>query len=129
MAFNANLKKDVGQDLQVIEKPWGRERILEQNDRYVVKILEVDAGQTLSLQYHVVKTETMYCLYGDGTLVLTDETNNTFERHMMPGRYQTITPGVVHRLSASPHSVLAILETSTPELDDVVRLIDNYGRA
>lgn len=112
---------------EIIDKPWGRERILEVNDRYVVKILEVDPGQELSLQYHRVKKETMYCLYGSGTLYLF-EGEQQQERNLMPGRYATIEPGTIHKLVASSTSPLAVLETSTPELDDVVRLEDKYDR-
>lgn len=108
---------------KLVVKPWGRERILEVNDRYAMKILEVDAGHRLSLQYHVKKVETMYCLYGYGTLFVDNR-----EMDLLPGRYITIEPGQIHRLQAGKNSPIAILETSSPELDDLVRLDDDYKR-
>lgn len=108
---------------KLIPKPWGRERILEVNDRYAMKILEVDAGHRLSLQFHNKKIETMYCLYGYGTLSVGER-----EINLLPGRYVTIEPGQVHRLMAGKDSPVAILETSSPELDDLVRLDDDYKR-
>jgi mannose-6-phosphate isomerase-like protein (cupin superfamily) len=111
-----------------VDKPWGRERILEEeNGRYVVKILEVDPGQRLSLQYHAEKCETMYCLYGNGMLEIERE-GVRIEMAMMPGRYATIMPGDIHRLRATGTSPVAILEASTPELDDVIRIEDDYRR-
>lgn len=114
---------------ELIPKAWGRERILEANDKYALKILEVDPGQRLSLQYHEVKTETMYCLYGHGILSITDhDTNEVSKFTMVPGRYHTIYPFDVHRLEAAPHSPLIVMEASSPELSDVVRIEDDYGR-
>lgn len=111
----------------IINKPWGRERILEHNDRYVLKIIEVDPGQRLSLQYHERKCETMYCLYGYGQLILINK-NRERKMDMLPGRYYTIYPNEIHRLVASETSPLAVLEVSTPELEDVVRIEDDYNR-
>lgn len=112
---------------EIIPKPWGRERILEANDKFALKILEVDVGKRLSLQYHEVKVETMYCLYGHGTLSITKD---GVERKvsLLPGRYATIYPFEVHRLEASATSPLIVMESSSPELGDVVRLEDDYGR-
>lgn len=114
---------------EIIEKGWGRERVLEANDKYAFKILEVDPGKRLSLQYHEVKTETMYCLYGMGTLYIKDhDTGEECKFTMMPGRYRTIWPFDVHRLEAAQDSPIIVLEASSPELIDVVRLQDDYGR-
>lgn len=112
---------------EIIPKPWGRERILEANDKFAFKILEVDAGKRLSLQYHEVKIETMYCLYGHGTLHIQKD---GIERKisLMPGRYVTIFPFEIHRLEASETSPVIVMEASSPELGDVVRLEDDYGR-
>lgn len=109
-------------DTEVIEKPWGRELILEKNDKYVVKKLEVNPGQRLSLQYHEKKHETMYVLYGDGSIHLDGKVKLLLSEDVV-----VIPPGVEHRLHAGPRG-LAILETSTPELDDVVRIEDDYNR-
>ena len=113
--------------MKIVDKPWGRERIMEANDKYAFKILEIDAGHRLSLQYHEQKLETMYCLYGCGTLFLSKD-NEVREMTLLPGRHVTITPGTVHRLEASATSPLIIMEASSPELDDVVRLEDDYVR-
>jgi len=112
---------------RIVLKPWGRERIIEANDKYAFKILEVDPGQRLSLQYHENKRETMYCIYGCGTLFLTDGEVHR-EMTLLPGRHVTIEPGTVHRLVASETSPVMVMEASSPELDDVVRLEDDYSR-
>lgn len=108
-------------------RPWGRERIIEANDKYAFKILEVDPGQRLSLQYHERKTETMYCLYGCGTLYL-EKAGQKREMTLLPGRFVTIEPGTVHRLEAYADSTVVVMEASSPELDDVVRIEDDYNR-
>lgn len=118
--------------MRIVLKPWGRERILEANDAYAFKILEVDPGQRLSLQYHKEKRETMYCLYGHGTLWLVytgeDDLRQDRKISLLPGRCITIEPGTIHRLEASSTSPLAVMEASSPQLDDVVRLEDDYSR-
>lgn len=113
---------------EIIPKPWGRERLLETNDKYAVKILEVDAGKRLSLQYHEVKIETMYCMYGHGTLHLQQQDGSQRKITLLPGRYITIFPFEVHRLEASATSPLIIMESSSAELEDIVRLEDDYDR-
>lgn len=118
-----------GQEVEIIIKGWGREKLLELNDKYAVKIIEVDPGKRLSLQYHEVKCETMYCLYGLGILYIRDHTSNEEHKYTMtPGRYHTIYPFDVHRLEAGHDSPLVVLESSSVELGDVVRLEDDYGR-
>lgn len=112
---------------KLVSKPWGRERILEVNEKYALKILEVDAGHRLSLQYHERKMETMYCLYGYGKLFICADGMDR-EVAMVPGRYITILPNHVHRLEAGYQSPVIILEVSSPELDDIVRLEDDYQR-
>lgn len=105
----------------IVDKPWGREVWYAHNDRYAGKILEVDAGHVLSLQKHNVKHETMYLQSGLMRFTLGDD---VFE--WVPGETVSIPPGNVHRMEALEDSV--ILEVSTPELDDLVRLEDRYGR-
>lgn len=107
---------------RVVDKPWGREVWYAHTDRYAGKILEVDAGHILSLQKHLVKHETMLLQSGRMRFTLNDE---VFE--WAPGEAVSIPPGNVHRMEALEDSV--ILEVSTPELDDLVRLDDRYGRA
>ena len=107
---------------KIVDKPWGREVWYAHSDRDAGKILEVDAGHLLSLQKHLVKHETLYLL--SGRMEFTRD-GRVFE--WTPGTAIEIPPGTVHRMEAVEDSV--ILEVSTPELDDVVRLEDRYGRA
>jgi len=111
-----------------VPKPWGYELVWAHTDRYVGKILHIDAGQALSYQYHRVKAETIYVL--SGTLVLhwaeaASEDRPTVEE-LHEGDVFHIQPGLRHRFEA--REAVDLLETSTPELDDVVRLEDRYGR-
>lgn len=104
-----------------VNKPWGHELWLEANDKYAMKEIFVRAGESLSLQYHEKKMETMYCTKGKGYLEL-----NEVKIPMVPGVSMTINPKEIHRLSAVKD--LTIIECSTPELEDVVRLEDKYDR-
>ena len=106
---------------KIVDKPWGREVWYAHTDRYAGKVLEVDAGHLLSLQKHRVKHETLYLLSGRVRLTLDGDVLD-----WLPGQAVSIPPGTVHRMEAVEDSVL--LEVSTPELDDVVRLEDRYGR-
>lgn len=112
--------------IERVEKPWGYELILAHTERYVGKILHVDAGQALSLQYHEVKDETLYLLAGSFEL-LVDEDGDMVTRELGAGESYRIRPGTKHRMVAGPDGC-DIIEVSTPELDDVVRLEDRYGR-
>jgi mannose-6-phosphate isomerase len=93
-------------EVRTVPKPWGHETIWALTDRYCGKILHIKAGEALSVQYHNVKDETVHLLSG----------------HL---RYR-ITPGTVHQMEAVTDC--DVLEVSTPDLDDVVRLSDKYGR-
>ena len=106
---------------KIVDKPWGREVWYAHTDLYVGKILEVNSGHTLSLQKHIVKHETLYLHSGLMRFMLENE---TFE--WKPGEAVSIPPGTVHQLEAVEDSV--VLEVSTPDLDDIVRLADRYGR-
>lgn len=108
-------------DVRVVDKPWGREIWWAITDHYVGKILEVKAGQALSLQYHRHKLESMYFSQGKGELMLGEETLS-----IQPGLSVTVLPGTRHRITATED--LAIFEVSTPQVEDVVRLEDRYGR-
>jgi mannose-6-phosphate isomerase len=108
-----------------VEKPWGYELIWAQTDRYVGKILHVAKGHALSLQYHRAKDETVHLL--TGSLELQTGEGSTLDRRVLrPGESFHITPGLRHRMVALEDS--DVLEVSTPEIDDVVRLEDRYGR-
>ena len=104
-----------------IEKPWGYEEILEQNEHYVVKLLFMRRDARCSLQYHEEKHETIYVLSGN---LLVRKGDVSLE--CQTGDYVVIPPGTVHRMRGLTDS--SYLETSTPQLDDVVRLEDAYGR-
>ncbi|MHB8418619.1 MAG: cupin domain-containing protein [Myxococcales bacterium] len=108
-----------------VEKPWGYELIWAQTERYVGKVLHVNAGHRLSLQYHRQKDETIHLWSGRLELVV-DEGKGLEAREMKAGESYHIRPGTKHRMIAITDC--DILEASTPELDDVVRLEDAYGR-
>jgi mannose-6-phosphate isomerase len=112
-----------------VEKPWGYELWWARTDRYVGKILHVKRGESLSLQYHNVKDETI--LLQSGRLLFetrpTGEEGELRKVEMNPGDVFHITPGTLHRMTGLEDC--DIVEVSTPELDDVVRLEDRYGRA
>ena len=108
-----------------VDKPWGYELIWARTDRYVGKVLHIEPGHLLSLQYHEKKDETIHVLRGE-ILFRVKEGEELVERRMGEGESYHITPGTVHQMEALTSADL--LEASTPELDDVVRLKDRYGR-
>jgi len=108
-----------------VDKPWGYELIWAHTDKYVGKILHVSKGHALSLQYHRVKDETIHLLSGSLELQ-TGDGDALQTRVLAPGESFHITVGLRHRMSALADC--DVLEASTPELDDVVRLEDRYGR-
>ena len=108
-----------------VDKPWGYELVWARTDRYVGKILHVKAGHILSLQYHNFKDETMHVLRG--RLVLrTKEGDSLVARPFVAGETVHIPPKLIHQIEAVEDS--DVLEASTPQLDDLVRLEDRYGR-
>jgi mannose-6-phosphate isomerase len=108
-----------------VEKPWGHELWWAHCDRYVGKILHICAGHRLSLQYHRVKDETIYLWSGEMLLVL-DEGQGLREYKLRAGESCRIRPLTKHRLVAVTDC--DVLEASTPEVEDVVRVEDAYGR-
>ncbi len=110
-----------------VEKPWGHELWWGFTDRYVGKLLHVKAGHKLSLQYHERKDETVHLWSGDLVLVLGEGDGQLVEHRMRPGQSYRIRPLTRHRMVAVTDC--DILEVSTPEVEDVVRLEDAYGRA
>lgn len=110
-----------------VEKPWGHEIIWAKADKYVGKILHIEPGQVLSLQYHNKKDESIYVLKGEIILRLRQEGREALsERYVGEGQAFHIHPTLVHQFEAVKATDL--LEASTPELEDVVRLTDRYGR-
>jgi mannose-6-phosphate isomerase len=108
-----------------VDKPWGYELIWAETSRYVGKVLHINAGQRLSRQYHRVKDETLLVQSGEMTLEI-GPSDNVEARTMVKGDVFHVVPGTIHRMIAV--SDVDVLEVSTPELDDVVRLEDVYGR-
>lgn len=107
----------------ITNKPWGREILLELNDNYAMKRLEINKGGRLSLQYHKIKHETWYVENGQGIYDFDDKSGE-----ISTGDTIHIPPKTIHSVEALSDKLI-ILEASTPELDDIVRLKDLYGRA
>lgn len=112
--------------MQIIEKPWGREEVIEINSNYMVKKLTMWKDHRCSLQLHNHKKETIYVLQGQLKIISGPNQNNLSSKIYTAGETVTISPGVVHRMEGVEDSVY--LEASTPEMDDVVRLKDDYNR-
>jgi mannose-6-phosphate isomerase len=109
-----------------VPKPWGHETIWAQSDRYVGKILHINAGHELSVQYHNRKDETIYLLSGEMIYRVRGSDDVLDDVQLRIGEAFRNTPGTIHQMVALTDC--DVLEVSTPELDDVVRLSDKYGR-
>jgi mannose-6-phosphate isomerase len=109
-----------------VEKPWGYEIWWAVTDKYAGKILHVDQGQRLSLQFHEAKDETSYVLAGSLRLTNGRSQDELETTELGPGDSWRNQPGEVHTIEAIEDC--DVIEVSTPELDDVVRLVDDYGR-
>jgi mannose-6-phosphate isomerase-like protein (cupin superfamily) len=109
-----------------IDKPWGHEEIFAETPAYLGKILVIHAGEALSLQYHERKEETLRVLEGSMRLVHGTEIQRLSETDVGPGEVFHLPPRTIHRMIAIEDCTL--LEVSTAEVDDVVRLEDRYGR-
>ncbi len=121
----------IGENMKTVkrvDKPWGFEEIFAHTDKYVGKILNIRPGHRLSLQYHKEKTETLYVL--QGTLTIWTSANNNDFMLCGTGSVYHVEPGQVHRFGADAgeKDMLRVIEVSTPELMDVVRLADDYKR-
>jgi mannose-6-phosphate isomerase len=114
-------------DVRKVEKPWGHELIWAHTDEYVGKVLFVKAGESLSLQFHREKDEAWLVHSGRAKVELGSVGDAMLEAEIVgPGAAFRFRPGTVHRVTAIEDTT--IIEASTPELDDVVRLEDRYGR-
>ena len=111
--------------MRIVDKPWGHEEIWAETSRYAGKFLVIKAGEKLSRQFHERKEETICVL--DGVLLLELGHAPVEVRQLQRGESYHITPGTVHRFCAADADV-RLVEVSTPELDDVVRLEDKYAR-
>jgi len=121
----------VSENVKRVDKPWGYELHWAKTDRYVGKVIHVDAGHALSLQYHNQKDETIFLWSGRMLFEIAEGHEGTAggpltQREMKPGESVHVTPKTVHRMTAITDC--DIFEVSTPELQDVVRLEDRYGR-
>jgi quercetin dioxygenase-like cupin family protein len=111
---------------RLVEKPWGHELIWAHTDRYVGKVIVIEAGKRLSLQRHLVKDESILVMTGRLRLTLEDETGEIRVEELQAGDHRHVPTGRIHRYEAIERTEL--IEVSTPELDDVVRLEDDFGR-
>ena len=109
-----------------VDKPWGHELIWAHTDRYVGKILVIEAGRRLSLQRHLVKDESILVSAGRLRLHLEDDEGTVMVEELGPGEHRRVATGRIHRYEAL--ETCTLIEVSTPELDDVVRLEDDFGR-
>ena len=114
--------------MKKIEKPWGHEIIWANSNRIAGKVLYIKHGHRLSLQYHEKKEEAIYVMGGNLTLITTDsQTGKNIETNLSVGESYHIFPGDIHRFEARDSDV-TLVEVSTPELCDVVRIEDDYKR-
>jgi mannose-6-phosphate isomerase len=118
---------DPKRDGAMVPKPWGWENRFAVTDRYLGKVIHINPGEMLSLQYHRFKDETILILKGVMELQLEDDRGEMRALQLTPGMSRRIVPGRKHRMVAVEEC--EFFEVSTPEIDDVVRLEDKYGRA
>jgi quercetin dioxygenase-like cupin family protein len=112
--------------LTTVTKPWGEEVWFAETELYAGKLLRINAGQKLSIQFHERKDETSYLLSGRLLVLQGSSAEALASREIEPGATWRNEPGLVHSLEAIEDSV--VIEVSSPEVDDVVRLADRYGR-
>ncbi len=117
---------DDGASARRVDKPWGHELIWAQTDRYVGKVIVIEAGRRLSFQYHERKDESVYVMSGRLRLHLEDDEGVVQPLDLDRGDHRHIPTGRRHRFEALERCEL--IEVSTSELGDVVRLEDDYGR-
>ena len=112
---------------ETVHKPWGKEEILIKTEDYVMKRISINAGHRMSLQYHELKEETIYVI--SGTLIVWKSKDLYDHVTISPGEVYHVKPTEIHRFGALDQSDTVILECSTTELEDVVRLADDYNRS
>src|SRR5687768_6077832 len=115
--------------VETVAKPWGHEKVWARSDRYVGKIIHINAGHELSVQFHNKKDETIHLLSGEIVYRVQrdpSDSDKLEDVRLKIGESFRITPGTVHQMVAVTDC--DVLEVSTPELDDVVRVSDKYGR-
>lgn len=112
--------------MKIVEKPWGHEVWWAVTEKYVGKVLHIKKGHKLSLQHHNIKDETVRVSHGELLLQLADEHGVLQDHTLFPGEAMRIPTGRMHRMVAI--SDCDVYEVSTPEVDDIVRHEDSYGR-
>jgi mannose-6-phosphate isomerase len=112
--------------VKIVKKPWGEERWIELNDKYCYKQICINSGHRTSLQYHRHKLETNFVISGRATLELEDHNGEMQMINLLAGDHATVRPFQKHRITAATDIVL--MEVSTPEVDDVVRIEDDTNR-
>ena len=117
----------MAEERTLVEKPWGWENRFAITDRYLGKVIHIDRGEMLSLQYHNEKDETILITRGVMDLELEEDGGSMRTHRLTPGMSRRIRPGRRHRMIAVEEC--EFFEVSSPEIDDVVRLEDKYGRA
>lgn len=115
-----------GEGARRVDKPWGHELIWAHTEAYVGKILVIEAGRRLSLQKHEIKDESILVRAGRLRLYLEDDAGVVQVEELGPGEHRHVRTGRIHRYEAIERCEL--IEVSTPELDDVVRIEDDFGR-
>ena len=113
--------------MKIIEKPWGKEEVIEINEHYMVKKLTMHKGHRCSLQYHNQKKETIYVLSGQLKIYSGPSEDELIAKIYGPNDTITLLPGTIHRMEGVENCVY--LEASTPQMEDVVRIQDDYNRA
>jgi mannose-6-phosphate isomerase len=112
--------------MKIIDKPWGKEELLEINDHYMVKKIIMWKGHRCSLQYHKQKKETIYVLSGQLKIYSGSSENELAVKIYGPNETITLLPGTIHRMEGLEDCVY--LEASTSQMEDVVRIQDDYNR-
>ena len=112
--------------MEIINKPWGKEEVLEINDKYMLKKLTMFAGKKCSLQYHNQKKETIFIISGKLRIYQGKNEKELESKIYLKGDSITLEPGQIHRMEGIEDSIY--LEASTPEMDEVVRILDDYNR-
>ena len=113
--------------MKIVTKPWGKEEWLELNDKYCYKRIYINAGYKTSYQYHNFKKETNYIIAGEAEVWLENDEGIVEKTLMKAGDYFNVTPPKKHRVIALTDIILQ--EVSTPEVDDVFRIDDEFARA
>jgi len=128
MTLKTSIKAGCLEQVKTVQKPWGHEEWLSVTGKYVLKKIVIKKGSSLSLQYHDQKEESQYLLSGRVKMLLgrKEDPTKLEESESLPGETLHFAPGTIHRIEAIEDSV--IIEASTTELMDVVRLQDDYSR-